>query len=63
MESAILKLSEHTSIYRGFTLVRLPSNKIHHFTRYRVYQNDQSFGLFDNQPLAVKFIDDLYKEN
>lgn len=62
MKYAITKLSEHTSLYRGFTVTRLPRNKINRFTRYRVSQNDQSFGLFDAQALATGFIDQLHKE-
>ncbi|THD47006.1 hypothetical protein ERD95_15385 [Enterobacteriaceae bacterium ML5] len=60
MSFAFIKLSEHSDLYRGFTITRLPRNKINRFTRYRVSQNDQSFGLFDAQALATGYIDQLY---
>ncbi len=62
MSFAFIKLSEHSGLYRGFTVTRLPRNKINRFTRYRVTQNDQSFGLFDAQALATGFIDELHTE-
>ncbi|AZP49605.1 hypothetical protein EJP80_03295 [Rahnella aquatilis] len=62
MKTAITKLSEHSSVYRGFTITRLPRNKLNRFTRYRVIQNNQSFGLFDGQALATSFIDDLHNQ-
>ena len=58
----LIRLSNHSSIYRGFTITQLPRNNINRFKRYRVIQNEQSFGLFDAQALATGFIDELHKE-
>jgi hypothetical protein len=60
MQHAIIKLSQHSSIYRGFTIVCLPRNKLNPVTRYQVRRGDDAFGKFDAQALATGYIDDLY---
>ncbi|CAB5682332.1 hypothetical protein [Providencia rettgeri] len=56
----ILQLKSHCFIYRGFTIKKIPRNKLRQITRYQVSQNEQSFGLFDAMAEATKYIDKLY---
>lgn len=58
---AMVKVSEHTSVYRGFSITRLKRNKITPITRYHVRQGDESYGKFDAQAEATKYIDELHK--
>ncbi len=60
MHHAIIQLSAHTSIYRGFSITKLPRKKMTPVTRYRVSQGDQSYGKFDDQAEATRYIDKLY---
>jgi hypothetical protein len=56
----LIKVSEHTSIYRGFSITRIPRKKMNPVTRYHVSQGDQSYGKFDAQAEATGYIDELY---
>ncbi|MBH2895386.1 GPO family capsid scaffolding protein [Serratia marcescens] len=62
MHHAIIQLSAHTSIYRGFSITKLPRKKMNPVTRYRVSQGDQSYGKFDAQAEATHYIDNLYRQ-
>lgn len=55
MSHAIIKLSEHSSLYRGFTITK--NRKVVHTARYQVSQGDQSYGKFDAQAQATDYID------
>lgn len=57
----ILQIKSHCFIYRGFTIRKLPRNKLIHTTRYQISQCEQSFGLFDAMADATKYIDWLYQ--
>ncbi|UAN50102.1 hypothetical protein KGP26_20480 [Serratia sp. JSRIV002] len=59
---ALTKVSEHTNVYRGFGITRLPRNKFQPVTRYHVSQGDQSYGKFDAQAQATGYIDELYQQ-
>jgi len=61
----IKEVSRHSSVYRGFLIVRRPKTVINLITRYEVTLSDQSFGLFDAQAQATGYIDELHgqKEN
>ncbi|AJW28931.1 hypothetical protein Z042_26035 [Chania multitudinisentens RB-25] len=60
MQHALIKLSNHTSIYRGFSVIKLPRKACQPITRYHVRQGDQSYGKFDAQAQATGYIDQLY---
>lgn len=60
MTHAIVKLSEHSSLYRGFTITK--NRKAVRTARYHVSQGDQSFGKFDAQAQATHYIDWLYSQ-
>lgn len=62
MEHVVKPLSNHSSVYRGFVIVRRPRNKLQPVTRYLVSMGDQSYGHFDAQAQATSFIDDLFSE-
>ncbi|MCB5316342.1 hypothetical protein LH413_02340 [Yersinia massiliensis] len=57
----MVKVSEHTCVYRGFSITRLKRNKINLITRYQVSQGDQSYGKFDAQAQATNYIDRLHE--
>ncbi|EOW7073738.1 hypothetical protein ACOZ7A_000181 [Yersinia enterocolitica] len=59
--NALVKVSEHTSVYRGFSITRLKHNKINPITRYQVSQGDQSYGKFDAQAQATAYVDQLHQ--
>ncbi|MBS0055553.1 hypothetical protein KEM40_08865 [Yersinia sp. Marseille-Q3913] len=58
---AVVKVSEHTSVYRGFSITRLKRNKITPITRYHVSQGDHSYGKFDAQAQATAYVDQLHQ--
>nr|WP_074007588.1 hypothetical protein [Yersinia aleksiciae] len=58
---ALVKVSEHTCVYRGFSITRLKRNKINLITRYQVSQGDQSYGKFDAQAQATAYVDQLHQ--
>ncbi|WP_052235282.1 hypothetical protein [Pectobacterium carotovorum] len=60
IDHALIKLSEHTSIYRGFSIIRCPRTATNPMTRYRISQGDQSFGLFDALGQATSYINELH---
>lgn len=60
MSHAILRLSEHSSLYRGFTITK--NRKAVRTARYQVSQGDLSFGKFDAQAQATHYIDWLYSQ-
>nr|SAY45636.1 Uncharacterised protein [Serratia marcescens] len=60
MNHAIIQVSKHTGIYRGFSITKLPRKKMNPVTRYRVSQGDQSYGKFDAQAEATAYIDYLH---
>jgi hypothetical protein len=62
MQHSIVKVSEHTSVYRGFSVTKLPRKALQPVTRYLVRQGDQSYGKFDAQALATGYIDKLYQQ-
>ncbi|OWF78939.1 hypothetical protein B4900_11835 [Yersinia rohdei] len=57
----MVNVSEHTSVYRGFSITRLKRNKINLITRYQVSQGDQSYGKFDAQAQATAYVDQLHQ--
>ncbi|WP_337263353.1 MULTISPECIES: hypothetical protein [unclassified Serratia (in: enterobacteria)] len=59
---ALTKVSEHTSVYRGFSVIKLPRKACQPITRYHVRQGDQSYGKFDAQAQATGYIDHLYQQ-
>lgn len=60
---ALTKVSEHTNLYRGFSITRLPRKALNPVTRYHVSQGDQSYGKFDAQAEATGYIDGLYEQS
>ncbi|MFQ6250691.1 hypothetical protein [Yersinia enterocolitica] len=58
---ALTVISDHTSAYRGFSITKLKRNKRNPITRYHVRQGDESYGKFDAQAEATKYIDELHK--
>lgn len=60
MTHPIKEVSRHSSIYRGFSIVRRPATVLNKITRYEVTLSDQSFGLFDAQAQATDYIDELH---
>lgn len=61
MEHVVRPLSNHSSVYRGFVIVREPRNRVRSVTRYRVVQGEDYYGKFDAQAQATGYIDCLYK--
>ena len=59
---ALIKVSEHTDIYRGFSVTRIPRKVFQPIARYQVSQGDQSYGKFDAQAQATGYIDHLYQQ-
>lgn len=58
----IKEVSRHSSIYRGFLIVRRPATVLNKITRYEITLSDQSFGLFDAQAQATDYIDQLHEQ-
>lgn len=58
----LIQLSNHSYIYRGFTLIVLPKKAMQPVTRYHVRYGDQSFGKFDAQVKATNYIDSLFMQ-
>ncbi|MGA7588668.1 MAG: hypothetical protein WCB03_21950 [Rouxiella badensis] len=61
MYYSIKEVSRHSSIYRGFIITRRPKTVINKITRYEVALIEQSFGLFDAQAQATRYIDELHQ--
>ncbi|MGV8925730.1 MAG: hypothetical protein ACOH2G_08650 [Ewingella sp.] len=59
---SIKEVSRHSSLYRGFLIVRRPATVLNKITRYEVTLSEQSFGLFDAQAQATGYIDDLQEQ-
>ena len=57
----VKQITEHSFMYRGFTIIKLPRKAVTPITRYHVWLDDQSFGKFDAMAEAVKYIDGLRK--
>lgn len=53
----IRQITEHSFLYRGFTIIKLPRKAMNPVTRYHVWLDDQSFGKFDAMAEAIKYID------
>lgn len=53
----IRQITEHSFMYRGFTIIKLPRKAMNPVTRYHVWLDDQSFGKFDAMAEAIKYID------
>ncbi|WP_052234735.1 hypothetical protein [Pectobacterium carotovorum] len=60
IDHALIKVSEHTSVYRGFSIICCTRTATNPITRYRVRQGDQSFGLFDALGQATSYINELH---
>lgn len=58
----LIQLSNHSYIYRGFTLIVLPKKAMQPVMRYHVKHGDQSFGKFDAQVKAINYIDYLFMQ-
>ncbi len=58
----VKQITEHSFMYRGFTIIKLPRKAVTPITRYHVWLDDQSFGKFDAMAEATKYID-LLKGN
>lgn len=56
----LIEVSEHTSVYRGFSITKSKRNKIMPLNRYRVSCDDQSYGNFDALAQAITYIDGLH---
>ncbi|WP_315708968.1 hypothetical protein [Brenneria uluponensis] len=59
-EFAVIRLSKHTSIYRGFSVVEYPRTITNPIKRYCISREGQSYGLFDALALAISYIDKLH---
>ena len=59
---SIKEVSRHSSIYRGFLIVRRPATVINKLARYEVNLSEQSFGIFDSLAQATGYIDELHKQ-
>ncbi|EME4037975.1 TPA: hypothetical protein I8608_000333 [Morganella morganii] len=57
----LISYKSHCSIYRGFSVHKLPRNATRKITQYRVTLGDDSFGKFDALAEAIRFIDGLFK--
>lgn len=57
----LIRYKSHCSIYRGFSVRKLPRNATRKITQYRVTLGDDSFGKFDALAEAIRFIDGLFK--
>jgi hypothetical protein len=53
----VKQITEHSFMYRGFTIIKLPRKAVTPMTRYHVWLDDQSFGKFDAMAEATKYID------
>lgn len=53
----IRQITEHSFLYRGFTIIKLPRKAMNPVTRYHIWLDDQSFGKFDAMAEAIKYID------
>lgn len=53
----VKQITEHSFMYRGFTIIKLPRKAVTPITRYHVWLDDQSFGKFDAMAEAIKYID------
>ncbi|KAB7730615.1 hypothetical protein KEP48_05795 [Proteus mirabilis] len=63
MKVIVKQITEHSFMYRGFTIIKLPRKAVTPITRYHVWLlDDQSFGKFDSMAEAVKYIDGLKNE-
>lgn len=62
MMHPIQPISTHSSLYRGFTIIKLPRKAVQPITRYQVWQGDHSFGKFDAQAEATSYVDSLYQQ-
>lgn len=57
----LIRYKSHCSIYRGFSVHKLPRNATRKITQYCVTLGDDSFGKFDALAEAIRFIDGLFK--
>ena len=53
----VKQITEHSFMYRGFTIIKLPRKAVTPITRYHVWLDDQSFGKFDAMAEATNYID------
>ncbi|CRL65430.1 hypothetical protein BN1805_03345 [Proteus vulgaris] len=53
----VKQITEHSFMYRGFTIIKLPRKAVTPITRYHVWLDDQSFGKFDAMAEATHYID------
>ncbi|EPS1554492.1 hypothetical protein ACVB0D_000519 [Proteus mirabilis] len=57
MKVIVKQITEHSFMYRGFTIIKLPRKAVTPITRYHVWLDDQSFGKFDVMAEATHYID------
>ncbi|MEK8139321.1 hypothetical protein [Morganella morganii] len=57
----LIRYKSHCSIYRGFSVHKLPRNATRKITQYCVTLGDDSFGKFDALAQAMGFIDRLFE--
>ncbi|EGT3590791.1 MULTISPECIES: hypothetical protein [Proteus] len=57
MKVIVKQITEHSFMYRGFTIIKLPRKAVTPITRYHVWLDDQSFGKFDAMAEATHYID------
>lgn len=57
MKVIVKQITEHSFMYRGFTIIKLPRKTVTPITRYHVWLDDQSFGKFDAMAEATHYID------
>lgn len=59
MRVSVKQITEHSFMYHGFTIIKLPRKTVTPITRYHVWLDDQSFGKFDSMAEATHYIDSL----
>lgn len=60
-EHTVLRIDNHTSVYRGFTINRCPRNRMAMRTPYRIFKDGHYYGCDFALAEAVKTINKLHK--
>ncbi|WP_099045424.1 DUF4761 family protein [Lonsdalea britannica] len=59
----VVEVSKHVSLYRGFTIQRLPRNVVSKNNRYQVTKDGMYYGQEFAQAEAIRTIDRLHHDN
>ncbi|MFP1869244.1 DUF4761 domain-containing protein [Lonsdalea quercina] len=59
----VVEVNKHVSLYRGFTIQRLPRNVVSKNHRYQVTRDGMYYGQEFAQAEAIRTIDGLYHDN